>query len=261
MVATNCPALALDAKKIWSIYQYISNTSSTSSRSKLPQIFPTELTTQFNFRKPLRILNQLDGTTYKVVIGSSPKGLCTEGRSDDLSAILHVIDSAKKFIHISVSEYVPMSLYVNKRQQHEWNVINDHLEYAIYKRNVEIRLLLNEHATHQYEMQKHLKSFMYDVKKRRKSADIEAKIYTSKIDKHRFHGSHSKFMVTDQAGYIGTSNWAEDYFTDTAGTCITFQPESILNPLVESAKEKLNLVQQMEKIFQRDWGSSLSKHI
>ena len=24
-------------------------------------------------------------------------------------------------------------------------------------------------------------------------------------------------MVTEKAGYIGTSNWAEDYFTDTAG--------------------------------------------
>jgi len=259
MVATNCPALALDAKKIWSVYQYISN--STSSRSKLPQIFPAELTTQFDLKNPFRIFNQLDGTTYRVVIGSSPKRLCTEGRSDDLSAILHVIDSAKKFIHISVSEYVPMSLYVNKHQQHEWNVINDHLEYAIHKKNVEVRLLLNEHATHQYEMKKHLKTFMYDVKKRRRSADIEAKIYTSQVDKHRFHGSHSKFMVTDQSGYIGTSNWAEDYFTDTAGTCITFEPEPILNPLVESAQEKLNLVQQLEKIFQRDWRSSLSKYI
>ena len=49
--------------------------------------------------------------------------------------------------------------------------------------------------------------------------------------------------------------------TFTAGTCITFEPEPILNPLVESAKEKLNLVQQMEKIFQRDWSSSLSKYI
>ena len=49
---------------------------------------------------------------------------------------------------------------------------------AIHKKNVEVRLLLNEHATHQYEMKKHLKTFMYDVKKRRRSADIEAKIYT-----------------------------------------------------------------------------------
>ena len=38
--------------------------------------------------------------------------------------------SQSQFIHISVSEYVPMSLYVNKHQQHEWNVINDHLEYG-----------------------------------------------------------------------------------------------------------------------------------
>lgn len=32
----------------------------------------------------------------QIVIGSSPKGLCAEGRTDDLSAILHVIDTAEK---------------------------------------------------------------------------------------------------------------------------------------------------------------------
>ena len=46
---------------------------------------------------------------------------------------------------------------------------------------------------------------------------MEKSLFQSKIDKHRFHGSHGKFMVTEKAGYIGTSNWAEDYFTDTAG--------------------------------------------
>ena len=29
-------------------------------------------------------------------------------------------------------------------------------------------------------------------------------------------------MVTEKAGYIGTSNWTEDYFTDTAGTLFFF---------------------------------------
>merc|ERR1711862_926541 len=162
-------------------------------------------------------------------MGSSPKRLCTEGRTDDLSAILHVIDTAEKYIHISVGEFVPMALYT--KQKNEWTVINDHLEYAMVKRGVSVKFLLNDHATHRYEMKKHLRTFIYDVKKRRRSADIKAKVYSSKVDKHRFHGTHSKFMVTDKMGYIGTSNWAEDYFTDTAGTCITFEPDRALKSL------------------------------
>ena len=78
---------------------------------------------------------------------------------------------------------------------------------------------------------------------------------------HLESNQHTVGCLNILLGYIGTSNWAEDYFTDTAGTCITFEPESILNPLVESAQQKLNLVQEMEMIFQRDWSSPLSKHI
>ena len=58
---------------------------------------------------------------------------------------------------------------------------------AIHKRNVEVRILVNEHATHQHEMKKHLKTFIHDVKKRRKSADIEAKSYTVSKPKYILH--------------------------------------------------------------------------
>ena len=66
-------------------------------------------------------------------------------------------------------------------------------------------------------------------------------------------------MVTEKSGYIGSSNWAEDYFTDTAGMCIVFEPDTSVKP-VGKTKAK-NLVQQMEDIFQRDWKSSLSKYL
>ena len=51
---------------------------------------------------------------------------------------------------------------------------------AMSARKVEVKLLLNEHATHKYQMKKHLKAFMYDVKRRHK-ARIEAKVYTVSI--------------------------------------------------------------------------------
>ncbi len=41
-----------------------------------------------------------------------------------------------------------------------------------------VKFLLNEHATHKYEMKKHLKTFIYDVKKRSKKADVAAKLFS-----------------------------------------------------------------------------------
>jgi phospholipase D3/4 len=29
--------------------------------------------------------------------------------------------------------------------------------------------------------------------------------------------NHNKYLVTDKAGYIGTSNWSADYFISTGG--------------------------------------------
>lgn len=36
------------------------------------------------------------------------------GRSQDIDAILNVIQKANKFIHISVMDYIPLSLYGSK---------------------------------------------------------------------------------------------------------------------------------------------------
>ena len=42
---------------------------------------------------------------------SAPKGLCAEGRTNDLESILYVIQSAKKFIHIAVMDYEPAIVF------------------------------------------------------------------------------------------------------------------------------------------------------
>lgn len=42
---------------------------------------------------------------------SAPPQLSTYGRTDDLSAILSVIADAKKFIYVSVMDYLPLSQF------------------------------------------------------------------------------------------------------------------------------------------------------
>ena len=64
----------------------------------------------------------------QVFIGSSPRTLCAKGRSDDLEAILHIINSAKKYIYIAINEYIPMDLWKNKES---WTVIDDQIREGI----------------------------------------------------------------------------------------------------------------------------------
>ena len=70
-----------------------------------------------------------------------------------------------------------------------------------------------------------------------------------------FHGSHSKMMVTEKAGLIGTSNWSEDYFTATGGVSFVLE---LVRPLKNHSTT--NLIQQMKLIFERDFESKLAKN-
>ena len=70
-----------------------------------------------------------------------------------------------------------------------------------------------------------------------------------------FHGSHSKMMVTEKAGLIGTSNWSEDYFTVTGGVSFVLE---LVRPLKNHST--INLIQQMKMIFDRDFNSKLAKN-
>ena len=60
----------------------------------------------------------------QVYVGSSPKTLSAKGRTDDLEAIVHIINTAKKYIYIAINEYIPMDLW-KKRQP--WTVIDDQI--------------------------------------------------------------------------------------------------------------------------------------
>lgn len=63
-----------------------------------------------------------------------------------------------------------------------------------------------------------------------------------KIDHGRVN--HNKYVVTDKAAYVGTSNWAGDYFISTAGVGVVFKQ-------VDSP----NVVSQFNDVFERDWSS------
>jgi hypothetical protein len=61
----------------------------------------------------------------------------------------------------------------------------------------------------------------------------------------------------------GTSNWAEDYFSITAGLGFVFEPDMLWkNPNVATKRDKSrNLRDQMESIFKRDWNSEYAERL
>ena len=102
-----------------------------------------------------------------------------------------------------------------------------------------------------FEAFKELKKYAAEV-----GSDFQAKMFKSTFDIHHFHGSHNKFMVTDISGFIGTSNWSGDYFTDTAGISVVFEPiKNTVDP------RRTNLLLSLQRIFERDFNSYLAKII
>ena len=54
------------------------------------------MATKVNENAPLKIYNNFDNTLYDVFIAASPVSLTAAGRTDDLTAILRIIDKAEK---------------------------------------------------------------------------------------------------------------------------------------------------------------------
>ncbi len=53
---------------------------------------------------------------------------------------------------------------------------------------------------------------------------------------------------------LGTSNWTEDYFTDSAGISIIFEPV----PGSRKSRRKSTLIEKLQNVFLRDFTSDLA---
>ena len=54
--------------------------------------------------------------------------------------------------------------------------------------------------------------------------------------------------------FSGTSNWTEDYFSDSAGISITLEPLG----LAAKNGQKWTFLKALQGIFERDWRSKLA---
>ena len=133
VLVTDCPCLAEDMEKIWSVYWALGGATS------LPSTWPTELSTSYNANNPLSL-----PSLPEVFLSSSPAPFCPTGREVDVEAILKAIDSAEEFIEIAVMDYIPATLYTHPMQF--WPDIDDALRRAAINRGVRVRSLTSQWA-------------------------------------------------------------------------------------------------------------------
>lgn len=108
VMVTNCSCLAQDLTKIWDIYWELG-----SNNSQIPPKWPDKYSTGINEEKPVQI-NFNNHFLFNTFFSSSPPPLSSKGRTQDIDAILHTIMQAEKFVHISVMDYFPLTLYTPK---------------------------------------------------------------------------------------------------------------------------------------------------
>ncbi|XP_015238879.1 PREDICTED: phospholipase D3-like isoform X1 [Cyprinodon variegatus] len=242
----DCSCLAQDAFRIFGVYWTIGG----ANRGTLPPFWPARLSALSSADNPLQL--KLNGVPAQVYLSSAPPPISARGRSDDLSTILSVIEDAQRFIHISVMDYLPLSQYTEPVRF--WPAIDSSLRAAACTRGVQVRLMVScwEHSP--ASMFTFLQSLLV-LSRPPLKCNVDVKIFTvpstaeqMKIPFARVN--HAKYMVTDRALYIGTSNWSENYFTHTAGVGLVVNQTG-----AELHEGQQTLQSQAEELFLRDWSS------
>ncbi|XP_041254954.1 5'-3' exonuclease PLD3-like, partial [Onychostruthus taczanowskii] len=136
---------------------------------------------------------------------SSPPPLCAAGRTPDLEALLSVIDGAEAFVDAAVMSYVPATEF--SRPRRFWPAVDERLRRAAVERGVRLRLLAGCWPHSRAEMFPFLRS-LAALADNRTGYGVQVRLFLvpasaaqSRIPFARV--SHTKYMVTDKAAYVG----------------------------------------------------------
>ncbi|XP_061581851.1 5'-3' exonuclease PLD3 isoform X2 [Cololabis saira] len=249
LLVEDCSCLAQDASRIFGVYWGIGGVNGS-----IPPYWPARLSALSSAEEPLQL--KLNGVPAQVYLSSAPPQISARGRSDDLSTILSVINDAQEFIYISVMDYLPLSPYTNPPRF--WAAIDTNLRDAACARGVQVRLMVScwEHSP--ASMFTFLQSLLVLSRPPLKCA-MDVRVFTvpstaeqMKIPFARVN--HAKYMVTDRVVYIGTSNWSENYFTQTAGVGL------VVNQTGSAVTgDQRTLQSEVRELFLQDWSSQYAR--
>ncbi|XP_075302272.1 5'-3' exonuclease PLD3 isoform X2 [Opisthocomus hoazin] len=251
----NCSCLAKDLGKIFEAYWALGVPGAS-----IPVPWPANYSTTFNMETPLEL--KLNNTDAAVYFSSSPPALCAAGRTQDLGALLNVIDAAEDFVDVAVMSYLPTTEF--SYPQRFWPAIDNQLRKAVFERRVKVRLLVGCWQHSRVTMFPFLKS-LAAVADNRTHYSMEVRLFVvpssaaqARIPYARVN--HNKYMVTEKAAYIGTSNWSGDYFVQTAGSALVVN-QTVSRTSANAAAGTSTVREQLQAVFERDWSSQYSADI
>ncbi|XP_075859768.1 5'-3' exonuclease PLD4 isoform X2 [Microcebus murinus] len=240
----NCSHLARDLEKTFQTYWVLG-----APQAVLPKTWPQNFSSHINLAQPFQGL--FDGVPTTAYFSASPPVLCPRGRTRDLDALLAVMGAAQEFIYASVMEYFPTTRFA--RPARYWPALDDALRAAAFSRGVRVRLLVSCWLHTDPAMFPFLRS-LQALSNPAANISVDVKVFIVPVGNHSnipfSRVNHSKFMVTERAAYIGTSNWSEDYFSSTSGVGL------VVNQTAPCARLGVATVQeQLRQLFERDWSS------
>ncbi|KAJ8366081.1 hypothetical protein SKAU_G00149120 [Synaphobranchus kaupii] len=196
VIIYDCSCLVLDLDRIFSLYWQL------EYKDYIPSIWSKRVTGLFNKDNALAlVLNDSDARAF---VSSSPDLFCPKDRTRDIDAIYRVILDARRFIYISITDYLP--LVKRRSQSRYWSLIDEMLREALILRGIKVRLLIScwKH-THPLTF-----NFVWSLKTlcmELPNCTLEVKFFSP------LQGiNHNKFMVTDSAVYIGNFAWVKAAF-------------------------------------------------
>uniref|UniRef100_G3Q6A6 Phospholipase D family member 5 n=1 Tax=Gasterosteus aculeatus aculeatus TaxID=481459 RepID=G3Q6A6_GASAC len=137
VVVYNCSCLALDLHRVFSFYWQL------HERDYIPSIWSKRVTALYGRDAALELqLNNSEATAY---VSTSPELFCAKDRTRDVDAIHQVIQSAKTFVFISVTDYLPLwsRSFRGTSVTRYWSPIDEMITEAVVLRGVRVRLLIS----------------------------------------------------------------------------------------------------------------------
>ncbi|KPP78759.1 inactive phospholipase D5-like [Scleropages formosus] len=256
VIIYNCSCLVLDLHRIFSLYWQL------QYKDYVPSIWSKRLTALYNKENALPLL--LNSTQAHAYISvsvpmtpaeglSSPDAFCPKDRTRDIDAIFRVMQDAKKFIYVSITDYLPL---INKSPHRYWSRIDGMLREALILRSIEVRLLIScWKQTHPLTF-----NFAWSLKtlcRELTNCTLEVKFFSPREQKDgTVHAvNHNKFMVTDNSVYIGNFDWVGNEFAYNAGAGLVISQD-------RGAEERnATVVEQLKAAFLRDWHSRYTKSL
>ncbi|XP_072526848.1 inactive phospholipase D5-like isoform X2 [Salminus brasiliensis] len=244
VIIYNCSCLVLDLHRIFSLYRQL------QYRDFVPAIWSKRLAALYNKERTLKF--HLNGTNTTAYFSTSPDIFCPKDRNRDIESILHVIQEAKRFIYISITDYLP--LIINNSHKKYWSRIDGMLREALILKHIKIRLLIScREQTHPLTF-----NFLWSLKSlcmEMSNCSMEVKFFSPRLleDGSLSGINHHRYMVTDNSVYIGNFDWVANEFMYNAGVGLVISKADDVN------ERSSTVVEQAKAVFERDWRSTYSK--